>query len=81
MAAKKRKHITNVSQFKVKKCPYCMIYLKLDAEVCESCKQKVGKVNHLGFAEKPFNWKGYTTAAFGIIAFIAYIWWAFFTKH
>jgi hypothetical protein len=80
MAAIKRKRNVDPPQYKVKKCPYCMVYMKLDAQICDSCKQKIGKVNRLGFAQKPFNWKGYGAAVFGIVIFIAYMWWAFFSR-
>ena len=51
-------------QYGTKKCPYCMTHLKLAEEKCYSCGARVGKINKLGFAQKPFNWKGYTISFF-----------------
>ncbi len=79
MADSKKNTVTQQPvQHITKKCPYCLTYLKLGDEKCYSCGAKVGKVDKLGFAQKPFNWKGYTISIIAWIAFLVYLWWAFF---
>ena len=63
-----------------KKCPECFTYLPLGAKVCTSCHAKVGEVNKLGFAVKPFDWKGYLLAVVTVVGFVVFMWWAFFRE-
>lgn len=63
-----------------KKCPECFTYLPLDSNVCHSCGKSVGPVTRLGLAEKPANLKGYAVAVAAILAFIAFVWWGFFSE-
>jgi desulfoferrodoxin (superoxide reductase-like protein) len=67
------------TKFVSKKCPYCLIYIPLNAKQCPTCKAKVGEVDHLGMAKKHINWLSYLMAIIGLAAFAGYIWWAFFT--
>ena len=62
----------------IKKCPNCFEYLSLNAKVCPACQTKIGEVNKLGFAQKPFDWLGYLLAAVAVVGFVVYMWWAFF---
>jgi len=64
----------------IKKCPSCYEYLPLRAKVCPACQNKVGDVDKLGFAGKPFDWMGYLFAVISIAVFVAFIWWAFFLE-
>ncbi len=64
--------------YTTKKCYECLAKLPLDAEFCEYCKKKVGKVNKDGFAEKPIDWKAYILAVLSLAGLGLYIWWAFF---
>ncbi len=70
----------NESDFLTKKCPQCYTYLPLHAKECSACKAKVGEVDKLGFAEKPFDWLGYVIAVGAIAGFAFFIWWAFFNE-
>ena len=70
---KKQIHMT-------KKCPYCYAYLALQATQCSACMKRVGEVDNLGFAAKPFDWFGYTIAIVAIIVFCAFMWWGFFRE-
>ena len=63
-----------------KKCPECMTYMPIDAQVCPSCKLHVGKVDRHGKASRKTDWKGYLTAAIAWIIFFLYLWWAFFRE-
>jgi hypothetical protein len=63
-----------------KKCPYCNTYLPLRATKCNICKKRVGGVDKLGFAAKPFDWSGYLVAIFFILALCVFIWWGFFRE-
>jgi len=64
--------------YTTKKCPFCYEHLPLDAQSCTACKNKVGNVDKLGFAQKPIDWWGYIVdAAFGS-GFTLFMWWAFF---
>lgn len=69
-----RPHVT-------KKCPECMAYMPIKAQVCPSCKTSVGKINRHGMASRKTDWKGYTTAAIAWIIFFLYVWWAFFREQ
>ena len=68
------------SQHLTKKCPECYTYLPLSAQVCNSCNAKVGPVDKLGFAEKPFDWRGYLLAILSIVGFAIFVWWGFFRE-
>ncbi len=68
------------SNYLTKKCPQCYTYLPLHAQECTSCKAKVGEVDKLGFAEKPFDWLGYVIAIVAIAGFAIFMWWAFFNE-
>lgn len=59
---------------KFKRCPYCYTHLRLDATHCLECRKKVGKVDDVGLAKKPFNIKAYLAAVLWIILFAIYIW-------
>ena len=67
-------------QHPVKKCPYCFTYLPLNAKKCNICHHKVGSVNKIGFATKPFEWWTYLLAAASIAAFAGFMWWGFFRE-
>jgi hypothetical protein len=67
-------------QFSTKKCPFCYTYLPLHAKRCTACKKRVGEVDKLGFAAKPFDWSGYVIAIASIIAFCIFMWWGFFRE-
>ncbi|WP_373497938.1 hypothetical protein [Desulfococcus sp.] len=64
----------------VKRCPYCSTNLNKGDTRCFSCKRKVGEANKDGIAKKPFDWKGYGMSILATIAFIGFMWWAFFRK-
>jgi len=68
------------ADYLTKKCPHCYEYLALHARVCTVCQKKVGEVDKLGFAEKPFDWLGYLLAAVSIVGFSIFMWWAFFRE-
>ena len=68
------------AEYLTKKCPHCYEYLALRAKVCTACQKKVGKVDKLGFAEKPFDWLGYLMAAVSIVGFVFFMWWGFFRE-
>lgn len=68
------------NRYLTKKCPQCYTYLPLHAQTCTACKSKVGEVDKLGFAEKPFDWLGYVLAALAIAGFAIFVWWAFFNE-
>ena len=63
-----------------KKCPYCFTYLPLQATRCAACDKRIGEVDKLGFASKPFDWFGYTIAIVAMIVFIVFMWWGFFRE-
>ena len=67
-------------QHLTKKCPECYAYLPLHARVCTACNAKVGEVDKLGFADRPFDWLGYLLAVVSVVGFIVFIWWAFFRE-
>lgn len=60
-----------------KKCPECLTYIPLAADICPSCKQRVGKVTRTGMAKRPVNWNSYFMLILAVAAFSFYIWWAF----
>lgn len=65
------------SRYISKKCPECMEYMPLHAEVCPSCKLPVGKINKSGMASRKTDWKAYVIAIAAWTFFLFYIWWAF----
>ena len=67
-----------IPTFSTKKCYECFTHLPLDAEVCPSCKKKVGKANKIGVAEKPTDWKGYFICLLIWIGLGIFIWKGFF---
>ena len=67
------------SSFVSKKCPECFTYLPLNTKKCPECKTKLGDVNKLGFATRPFDWAGYLIAVLSIVGLIVFIWWGFFS--
>jgi hypothetical protein len=77
MADAKRKKITAESH-QTKKCPSCYTYISLDAEVCPSCKSKVGGVDKHGLATKRVDWGSYLICILAWITFGVYAWFAFF---
>jgi hypothetical protein len=66
------------TDYATKKCPNCYTYLPLHARVCTSCHARVGDVDKLGFAQKPFDWRAYLLAALTMAGFAIFMWWAFF---
>jgi hypothetical protein len=64
----------------VKRCPYCSANLKNSETRCFSCNRKVGESDRHGIAKKPFDWKGYGMSLLATVAFIGFMWWAFFRK-
>ena len=60
-----------------KKCPYCYVYLELTAKRCHICNKRIGDVDKLGFAAKPFNWSGYLMAILVSAALCIFVWWGF----
>lgn len=60
-----------------KKCPECLTYIPLNAEICPECKKRVGKVTMSGMAGRPTNWISYVLLIIAVAAFALYIWWAF----
>lgn len=63
-----------------KRCPYCSTNLNIGDTRCFSCQRRVGEVNKYGIAKKPLDWKGYGMSLVATMAFIAFMWWAFFRK-
>lgn len=61
-------------KFTTKKCYECFTHVPLDAEVCPSCKSKLGKVNNIGLAEKPTNWMSYIVCLAVWIALAVFLW-------
>ena len=67
----------NRATYATKKCPYCFTHMPISAAQCPACKNKVGGVDKLGFADKPVNWSGYAIAVLACAAFLGFVWWAF----
>ncbi len=67
----------NKYEHHAKKCPECMTYIPVDANVCPVCKKRVGKITESGMARKAFDWKAYLGFVLALAAFVFYIWWAF----
>jgi hypothetical protein len=66
--------------FELKRCPYCYVDLPLDVRICPACKQKVGKVDRLGRAKEPIDWKAYSICIVSWIFFVFFVWWGFFRE-
>ena len=66
--------------FTNKRCPYCYTHLKLNAVHCMECRQKVGKVDSMGLARKPFNYKAYLAALLWVVFLGIYFWKIFIEK-
>ena len=60
--------------FTFKRCPYCYTHLKLNATQCIECREKVGDVDKLGLAKKPFNYKAYLAALLWVALLAVYMW-------
>ncbi len=78
MSAKSYSPSANVHM--TKKCPYCYAYLPLTVRRCHACKKRVGDVDKLGFASKPFDWLGYLIAILAAAALCIFVWWGFFKE-
>jgi len=57
----------------------CFAHLPLKTTKCPSCNTKIGGVDKLGFAKRPFDWSGYLIAIIAILGFCLFVWWGFFT--
>ena len=77
MANSKQGKTTEASHV-TKKCPSCYTYISLDAEICPSCKAKVGMVDKHGMASKRVDWGSYVICIVAWIGFCIYAWFAFF---
>lgn len=66
--------------FDLKRCPHCSVELPLDTMLCSNCKKKVGKVDKLGRAREPVDWKAYTICVFSWLLFVFFVWWGFFKE-
>ena len=64
-----------------KKCPSCYTYIALDAEVCPSCKKKVGMVDRHGMASKRVEWGKYLIAILSWITFGVYAYFALYKGY
>lgn len=61
-----------------KKCHGCYTYVPLDAEICPSCKIRLGKVGPHGMAKKVTDWKAYLAFLVAFAAFLIFCLYAFF---
>ena len=61
-----------------KKCHSCYEYVPLEAEICPSCKARLGKVGEHGMAEKVTNWQAYIKFLIAFAIFLAFCKYAFF---
>ena len=52
--------------------------MPLDANVCPSCKARLGKIGAHGMAEKVFDWKGYLAFLVALAVFVIFCIYAFF---
>ena len=64
--------------FVSKKCHGCYTYVPLDAQICPSCKVRLGKVGAHGMAEKATDWKAYIAFFVAFVAFLVFCKYAFF---
>jgi hypothetical protein len=61
-----------------KKCHECYTYVPLDAQICPSCKVRLGKVGPHGMAGKVTNWKAYLAFIVALVVFLVFCRFAFF---
>jgi len=61
-----------------KKCHGCYTYVPLDAEICPSCKVRLGKISRHGMAKKVTDWKAYAAFFLAFAAFLIFCLYAFF---
>ena len=61
-----------------KKCHGCYTYVPLDAEICPSCKARLGKVGPHGMAQKVIDWKAYLGFFLALAVFVIFCLYAFF---
>ena len=61
-----------------KKCHGCYTYVPLDAEICPSCKVRLGKVGSHGMAKRVTDWKAYFAFLVAFAAFLIFCLYAFF---
>ncbi len=66
------------SGFVIKKCPECYTYMPLHINKCPACNTKLGDVDKLGFASRPFDWACYLIAIISIVGLVFFVWWGFF---
>ncbi len=65
-------------QYVAKKCHECYTYVPLDAEICPSCKARLGKLGKHGFAERVTDWKAYIAFFVALLFFLIFCRYAFF---
>ena len=65
-------------KYSTKKCPECYTYIPIDAQVCPSCKTRVGKVTRSGMAARKTNWKTIFICIIAWIVFAVFMKYAFF---
>jgi hypothetical protein len=61
-----------------KKCHGCYTYVPLEADVCPSCKVRLGSVDDHGMAKKVTDWWGYLAFLVALAAFVIFCIYAFF---
>ena len=61
-----------------KKCHSCYEYVPLNAEICPSCKARLGKVGEHGMAEPVTNWHAYIKFLIALAVFLVFCKYAFF---
>jgi len=61
-----------------KKCHGCYTYVPIDAQICPSCKVRLGKVNRHGMAKPVTDWKAYVAFILAFAAFVIFCLYAFF---
>jgi RNA polymerase subunit RPABC4/transcription elongation factor Spt4 len=61
-----------------KKCHACYTYVPLEADICPSCKVRLGKVGAHGMAQKVTDWKSYLAFLVALAAFVIFCIYAFF---
>jgi uncharacterized protein (DUF983 family) len=77
MKKKKKVIIESDKSVTTKKCPYCYTYLKVEADRCDSCGKRIGEVDSVGWAKKPFDAAGYLLAVAACGGLVWFVWWAF----
>jgi RNA polymerase subunit RPABC4/transcription elongation factor Spt4 len=61
-----------------KKCHACYTYVPLDANICPSCKVRLGKVGAHGMAQKVTDWKSIIAFLVAFAVFVIFCIYAFF---